>query len=910
LSENGGTPVTRTNTVVPGNPPVISVDSRGCTNAEVVFTTPNAGAWDFGAGASPQTANGAGPIAVTYNAVGRKNITFAGTVFTGFIDIYSQQSLTNTITHVNNPAVTGCPDNFTTTITGSLYEWDFGPAALPPTATGALPGASVVFTAPGTYTVAVWVTTACCGRVKDSLIVTVQPNTINVTMSHSTDSVCFGTPITYTALPTGYQLYNFFVNNNQVQSSTGNTYIANGLNPGDSVMVLAYDGVCFSNPSALHKPYIKQIPAPVVLTDSDADDTICGGDLVTFTATPAGYDNYEFYNGGSQQQSNSSNTWATTQLGQGNFIYCIVTEDGCRSGWSNVDSIYVKPTPLVQLSVPSNTICQGDQATFTASPTGLNFYDFTINGTSVQNSTANTYASTTINNGDVVVVSAALNGCPSAPSTAINMTVNPVPAVTIASSDANDSICQGVSVTFTASPAGYDTYNFYDGATVLQSSAANTYTTNLLTNGMSITVEAIDNNCPSPMSAAITTQVSPAPPVNAGADDAACIDAPATALTGFTPAGGTWTGNGVDAAGTFTPATAGAGNQSLVYAYTDPNSLCIGYDSIVFVVNALPTVVMSPTANICEGQSTQITASGGTTYAWSDGSATAAVTVSPAATTIYTVTVTDNNSCSNTGTTTVNVSPIPVAGFTAPQVCAGSPTVFTNTSTPAGSTYVWNFGDGTTSTQDNPIQQYSSNGTFNVTLVAQLGNCFDTTTGNALVHPAAVANFTADPVTSYNDAGTPIRFTNTSQNSDTWAWDFGDATVSAEAAPAHAYTQPGTYTVTLVADNQFGCSDSLTRVDYIRINQRPVVFIPNVFSPNGDGANEKLQVFTNGTKFFEFKIFNRWGEKVYEGNNSNDGWDGTYKGKECQPGVYSYYLNIVFEDNSSRGMKGTVTLIK
>jgi len=83
-----------------------------------------------------------------------------------------------------------------------------------------------------------------------------------------------------------------------------------------------------------------------------------------------------------------------------------------------------------------------------------------------------------------------------------------------------------------------------------------------------------------------------------------------------------------------------------------------------------------------------------------------------------------------------------------------------------------------------------------------------------------------------------------------------------------------------------------------------------VFTPNGDGANDVLKVLANGVKLFDFGIFNRWGEKVYDGNNVNEGWDGKFKGKESPNGVYSYYLKIVFDDNSHRTMKGTITVIR
>ena len=122
--------------------------------------------------------------------------------------------------------------------------------------------------------------------------------------------------------------------------------------------------------------------------------------------------------------------------------------------------------------------------------------------------------------------------------------------------------------------------------------------------------------------------------------------------------------------------------------------------------------------------------------------------------------------------------------------------------------------------------------------------------------------------------------------------------------------QPGVYTVTLTSNNQYGCVDSLTKQDYISIYQQPIVFIPNVFTPNGDGANDELKVLANGVKYFDWKVFNRWGEKVFDSNNVTQGWNGLYQTKECQPGVYTYTLDIVFDDNSNRNMKGSVTLMK
>lgn len=918
LYVNGTAPTQSNITSVPGNPPVISVLNYGCTNSEVVFSTPVSGNWNFGAGASPATASGTGPISVMYNSTGRKTITLGGTAFTDFVDIFSIQNSGSTITHVNNPAVNGCPDTFKTTLSGSLYEWDFGPTAIPPIAVGpTLQNTPTVFTSPGTYTVVLWVTTTCCGRVKDSLTITVQPNTLNINLAASTNAICAGDPITYTATPTGYLGYTFLVNNVPAQTSPANTFTSTTLNPGDSVTVLGFDGVCFTNPSSTHYPIVTPIPA-VIISSSDADNVICEGDAVTFTASPSGYDTYNFFSNTVQQQSSANDSWAPVALAAPSAaVYVVAVDNGCASAPSSTITTTVNPTPVITIAASPNPSCTGDNVTVTASPTGLDNYDFTVNGTSVQNTTSNNYSSSVFNSGDNVLVSGSLNGCPGQPSTVVTITVNPIPSVTLSSSDANDSICQGDAVTFTASPAGLNNYEFFDGATSVQNGTSATYNTSQLGFTNSITVVATNLGCVSPPSNAIATYVQPAPVVNAGADQSLCIDANSTTLTGFSPTGGVWSGSGITngTTGNFDPSVAGAGTHSLVYAYADPAVGCTGRDSINFVVFALPVPVVQATIDICETQSAQLSASGGASYVWSpagdlNNANIANPVATPAANTTYTVTVTDQNNCSNTASTTVNVNPKPVADFTSNEVCAGYATTFVNLTQPVSNTYTWAFGDGGVSSLENPQHTYTSGGTYNATLIAQLGNCYDTATNAVNVYPAVTANFSATPLEAYNESGSPISFIDQSQNADTWLWNFGDQNTSGQQSPSHVYTQPGFYTITLTAANQFGCSDTAIRIDYIKINQLPKIFVPNAFSPNGDGNNDILYAYAQGTRFFEWKIFNRIGEKVFESNNTTEGWDGTYIGKDAQPGVYVYTLTVVFEDGTSRTMKGSVTVLK
>ena len=105
-------------------------------------------------------------------------------------------------------------------------------------------------------------------------------------------------------------------------------------------------------------------------------------------------------------------------------------------------------------------------------------------------------------------------------------------------------------------------------------------------------------------------------------------------------------------------------------------------------------------------------------------------------------------------------------------------------------------------------------------------------------------------------------------------------------------------------------TDTITILVDEDCNRAPVVFIPNIFSPNDDGNNDILYVRSEYIKDLSFSVYNRWGAKVFESQNKNDGWDGNYKGKPCSPDVYVYYATIMFEDGTVTSRKGNVTLVR
>lgn len=573
----------------------------------------------------------------------------------------------------------GCPYAFTTTTNGTFYNWHFGANATPDSISGATMQAvtNVYFTAPGQHTVYVHVTTNCCGIVVDSVTFTVFSSPYNISLTASPVSACNGDTITFTANPTNYLVYVFTVNGSVVQNGVSNSYSSATLSLGDSVMVTALQGTCFTNPSTAVFPILFP-PPTLTLISSDTDSTICEGESVLFIATPIGYTNYEFFDGTTSVQSGPSITYTSTTLQSGNSITAVASNMGCIGPPSNACVTTVNTTPIITLtsSDEDNILCGGSQSVvFTASPAGYANYDFLDNGSNVQSGSSNTYTLTPTANMSLEVIASTADGCIGPTSNAVVTQVNPIPVVTLTSSDTDNTICQNVPVTFTAGPSGYDNYQFFNAGATVQNGTGDTYTTTL-TSGNSITVIATDSGCESSETTPIATTVIPADPVDAGNDISACVNQTAITLTPVTPTNGTWEGTGTTSAGIFNPVTAGAGSVPLVYLYTNSNG-CTGYDTITATVYALPVIATTPAAPaLCAGNPMSVTATGATTYNWSpatglSSTSGATVTANPSTTTTYTITGTSNN-CSDSIALTVAVNPVPnvsISGTTAINAC-------------------------------------------------------------------------------------------------------------------------------------------------------------------------------------------------------------------------------------------------
>lgn len=159
-----------------------------------------------------------------------------------------------------------------------------------------------------------------------------------------------------------------------------------------------------------------------------------------------------------------------------------------------------------------------------------------------------------------------------------------------------------------------------------------------------------------------------------------------------------------------------------------------------------------------------------------------------------------------------------------------------------------------------------------------------------------------------------IDFFNSSSGAEVYTWNFGDDLGSSvDESPSFLFPdEPGTHEVQLIAYNENNCSDTV--IGMVEILDEIIYYVPNTFTPDGDGFNEGFKpIFTSGFEPWDYNIiiFNRWGQIVFESNNAKLGWDGTYMGKTAQEGTYVWKIEFLETMSDKRHIvKGHVNLLK
>ncbi len=346
-----------------------------------------------------------------------------------------------------------------------------------------------------------------------------------------------------------------------------------------------------------------------------------------------------------------------------------------------------------------------------------------------------------------------------------------------------------------------------------------------------------------------------------------------------------------------------AGNYTITI--TDAHG-CTDTTSILVSLDSTFNLKIKGLDSICKGQSDTLTASGATTYIWSTGSTSSTLIVSPTTTASYWLTGI-TGVCKDSVLHTVTIYK-PLAANMPPvtNICPGAP-IKLKVNVAGGKpkfNYAWN--NGITTNGPGPITVYPTDSTTYIVTITDGCNNLVIDSTHVNVYPKGNVTFTPSPDTI--PGGQTVTFTYNGINTTSWYWTFGDGGTSADSNPTHVYANPGVYIVTLIGNNVYGCPDSAVKDVYVT----PEIYIPNVFTPNGDGENDIFYFTITGTTCFHCDIFNRWGVLVYQLNSVAEGWPGIIRqtNDPASDGTYYYVLNYCDYQNVTHKLDGFITLIR
>ncbi len=582
----------------------------------------------------------------------------------------------------------------------------------------------------------------------------------------------------------------------------------------------------------------------------------------------------------------SENLGTTTQDAT---IVITPTVNGCP-GINDTIHIVVYPTPIVDPIDPLE-YCAED-ATLLIPFTGnmaINQYDWVNDNAAIGLSGSgvgdiNSFITSNTGTTDLVAnitVTPSANGCFGA-SENFSIVVHPLPDVY---AGADTTLCFGQSITLTAT--GAISYSWDNG--VINGVPFNPNST------ITYTVIGTDANlCQNTDDVTVTYLLEIPPVVDAGPDQAICFTDSVTLTASGDAILYQWN-NGVIDGIPFSPVA----TNSYVVIGTAANG-CLEADTVEVVVNPLPVITANASDDfICDGESTILWGEGASVYVWDQG-VTDSVSFIPGSTSTYTVIGYDINGCTDTADIEVIVNPLPDVLFSTDMTYGGcvpfSPTFTDLTDGPSSESVLWVFGNGASSTQmGSVINTYDSYGCYNVTLISTTAEgCTDSLTQDdfVCVNPV-IASFYPD-VYEQSVINPIFEFTNESENATSFQWFFGDGTESDFVNTTHFYDSYGVYNVALVAMAEDGCTD--TAYVAITVNDEVLFYVPNSFTPNGDGQNEVfIPVLTAGydrSQGYEFSVYNRWGEQIFFSDTPGEGWDGTYNGLPSQNGTYIWYVKF------------------
>jgi len=601
------------------------------------------------------------------------------------------------------------------------------------------------------------------------------------------------------------------------------------------------------------------------------------------------------------------------------YTLLVTDANGCTASESFV--IFDIGAPISPVAGNDSTYCQGDSiADLTATGGGtLVWYSDAALTDSVGTGTTFSSGATSTDTFYVAVVS---SGCQST-SDMVIITITPLPSAPVAGNDTTYCVGDSVADLFATGSGG--TLIWYSNSALTDSIGSGSLFSSGANSDTVIYVTEMLNGCKGPAdSVSITFNALPPLPIISN-DSNYCSGDSVADLTA-TGTGGIimWYSDAALTDSIFSGSlfSSGATTDTTFYV-TETISGCESMpDSITITFTSTPVVNVSTSQDtICPGGNITLTATGAGSYVWNTGATTSTIVVNPLTNTTYLVSGTTNGCPSLPVAISIatDSSLIPIVTIDQGSnvtICLGNSITLTAS---GGGTYLWNTGDTTGTIIVNPIV----NTVYSVATTTWNG-C--TSAADSITISVAgvgiVAGFTADPTSGMIPL--TVNFTDISIGAVSWQWDFSyDSALfnieSTQQNPTYTYTEGELFQAMLIAFDGDGCNDTASII--IEATAIQSVFIPSLFSPNGDGMNDILYVRGNGIDKLELVIYDRWGEKVFEGDKSqvwakektyptNVGWDGTYKGQPLNTAVFVYILKGAFTDGKAIDEKGNITLIR
>ena len=815
----------------------------------------------------------------------------------------------------------------------------------------------------GVFTLTYTITSPPCLPVSEDVTVTVNP--LVSAGTNGSNIVCEN--------DSNFNLFNFLNGSPDVGGSwvdaSGNS-VSNGMFDPSTMSAGVYTYTVLGTPPCIDATATVTVtvnPLPTVTINGTT--TITQGQSTpinfTFTGTAPYTVVYDDGTGPITSPSFNSNTGTINVSPNATTVYTLVSvtdANGCITNTSGSITITVNQLPTVTLSGTA-TICTGQNTDLDFNLGGSpNFtVEYNVNGvltSYVFNSTGSnplnvnpvittTYTLVSITDGNGIIDNNV--------SGSVTITVNPLPTAVLSG---DNTICDGTQTPLNFALTGAADYTLtYNPGNIAVSLDANGNDVStgspVIVNPTSTTsysiVSIVDaNTCTNIGSGSATITVNPLP--NMQIIGTAAICAGQSATIGFTPTGtapfnlnylvnGTATNVTLDAAGTIsgTPlsVTPSSTTTYTLVDVTDANCPNPVSGSITITVNPLPTATMSGSTSICIGQSTPLdfnfTGTGPYNINYDiDITPTSAVlsnnidsiVVSPTSTTTYTlIDVTDAN-CTNSanGTVVVTVNPLPSANISGgATICADGSTAQIDITAAGTAPFNVIYSDGFNATPLNGISspynfQTNTAGNYTLISVTDFNGCDAVNisgVATVVVNPLPVASFSFMPQPI--DINNPtVYFTDLSSGHVSGIYDFGDGITAPTVLLGqlqHTYIDTGSFQVLYSVTSADGCVASVGHT--IIIDPAFLIYIPTGFTPNRDGKNDDFIPIMMGIDEYDFYIYDRFGELVFETENQLEGWNGRVNGREfALAGHYAYTVKIIDMLGKKRDFTGTLTLIR